>query len=324
MSTELRSRRILVTGGGGFLGGHLLEELARRGARSLVAPRSSEVDLTDASATLALFQRERPDLVFHLAARVGGIGANQRHPGSFFHANMAMGLNVLESARRVGVQKAIVVGTICSYPAHAPMPLREDSLWDGYPEPTNAPYGVAKRALLVMAQAYRQEYGCNFVVVLPVNLYGPRDNFDLETSHVIPAMIRKFLHARQAGLDEVVLWGDGSPTREFLYVTDAARGLALAAERYDRAEPINLGSGAEISIRELALKIAHKTAFGGRIVWDPTRPNGQVRRVLDVRRAREQLGFDASVGLDDGLDETLRWFAACEKGASVSARCEGL
>jgi GDP-L-fucose synthase len=308
MTVQLRNAKVLVTGGSGFLGSHVCEELERRGANKLVVPRSRDVDLTDGPAVRALFDREKPDLVIHLAASVGGIGANQRHPGKFFYDNMAMGLHVLEEARRHDTSKVVVAGTICAYPKFAPIPFREDDLWNGYPEETNAPYGVAKKALLVMAQSYRQEYGSNFVMLFPVNLYGPRDNFDLESSHVIPAMIRKFTSARDAKEASVTLWGDGSPTREFLYVRDAARGLVEAAEKYDDAEPVNLGAGFEISMRDLAEKIADKVGYRGKVVWDTSRPNGQPRRMLDVTRARERFGFVAQVSFDQGLDETIAWY----------------
>jgi GDP-L-fucose synthase len=307
-SSPFSAQKILVTGGSGFLGSHVVEELERRGARQVVVPRSRDADLTDRGATHALFAEHQPDLVFHLAAKVGGIGANQKSPGTFFRDNMAMGLNVLEEARLAGTRKLVIAGTICAYPKFAPVPFREDDLWNGYPEETNAPYGVAKKALLVMAQAYRQEFGSNFVMLFPVNLYGPRDNFDLESSHVIPAMIRKFIEAQSAGRGEVVLWGDGSPTREFLYVEDAARGLVMAAESYDDAEPVNLGAGFEIAMRDLAGKIAEKTGFEGRIVWDSNRPNGQPRRMLDVARAKERFGFVAATSFDEGLDSTIRWY----------------
>ncbi|HEV8247234.1 MAG TPA: GDP-L-fucose synthase [Polyangiaceae bacterium] len=309
MATDLEKAKVLVTGASGFLGSHVLEELARRGVTRLVRPRSSEVDLTDARATRALFERERPDLVLHLAAKVGGIGANAKYPGTFFRDNMAMGLNVLEEARRAKTGKMVIAGTICAYPKFAPLPFREEDLWNGYPEETNAPYGIAKKALLVMAQAYRQEFGSNFVMLFPVNLYGPRDNFDLESSHVIPAMIRKFSNAKARGDRQVVLWGDGTPTREFLYVADAARGLVDAAERYDDGDPVNLGAGFEISMRELALEIAKRIGFQGDIVWDASRPNGQPRRMLDVTRARERFGFVASVSLGEGLTRTIEWYA---------------
>lgn len=314
---------VLVTGGSGFLGSHVVEELRSRGVRDILVPRSRECDLTDAAATRDLFTRARPGLVIHLAARVGGIGANRRRPGTFFRDNMAMGLHVLEEARRAGTPKVVITGTVCAYPKYAPVPFREENLWDGYPEETNAPYGVAKKALLVMAQAYRQEFGSNFVMVLPVNLYGPGDNFDLEDSHVIPAMIRKFVEAAIRGERAVTLWGDGTPTREFLYVQDAARGLVLAAERYDGAEPVNLGAGFEISIRDLARTIADTAGFGGEIVWDQSRPNGQPRRRLDVSRARERFGFVAQTGLAEGIERTVAWYRAnrelfCNRESSSS------
>ena len=308
MAIELRTARVLVTGGAGFLGGRVVEELRDAGATHITVPRSRDVDLTDAAATRRLFEAARPDLVLHLAARVGGIGANQRHPGTFFRDNLAMGLHVLEEARRSGTQKVVITGTICAYPKFAPVPFREDDLWNGYPEETNAAYGIAKKALLVMAQAYRQEFGSNFVMLLPVNLYGPRDNFDLESSHVIPAMIRKFVSAQSAGVSDVLLWGDGSPTREFLYVDDAARGLVQAALHYDAPEPVNLGAGFEISMQELARQIAEKVGYDGQIVWDSSRPNGQPRRSLDVSRAKERFGFQARVSLSEGLDRTIRWY----------------
>jgi GDP-L-fucose synthase len=315
------SGRILVTGGSGFLGSHVIEELARRGARDIIAPRASEADLTDAVATRGLFASARPDLVIHLAAKVGGIGANRRLPGTFFRDNMAMGLHVLEEARRAGTGKVVVAGTICAYPKFAPVPFKEDDLWNGYPEETNAPYGVAKKALLVMAQAYRQEFGSNFVVVFPVNLYGPRDNFHLEDSHVIPAMIRKFVDAMARGEERVDLWGDGTPTREFLYVEDAARGLCDAAERYDDPDPVNLGAGFEISMMDLAIKIARAVGYSGDIQWDRSRPNGQPRRCLDVSRARERFGFESTTGLDDGLAKTIAWYR--EHQAEIAARESG-
>jgi GDP-L-fucose synthase len=312
---QLQGKKILVTGGSGFLGGQVLRCLEKEGADRIVAPRAREFDLCDQAATRALFERERPELVVHLAARVGGIGANQRHPGTFFHDNMAMGLHVLEQSRIHGVEKVVIAGTICAYPKFAPIPFREDDLWNGYPEETNAPYGVAKKALLVMAQAYRQEFGSNFVMLFPVNLYGPRDNFDLESSHVVPAMIRKFEEARLAGKPSVNLWGDGSPTREFLYVDDAARGLVLALQVYNDPDPVNLGAGFEISMAELAKKIAEATGFRGEVLWDTSRPNGQPRRMLDTSRARERLGFQAAVSFDDGLRETIRWYRSQNPGS---------
>jgi GDP-L-fucose synthase len=308
MAIQLGTARVLVTGGAGFLGSHVVEALRAAGAQHISVPRSLDVDLTDALATRRLFEALRPQLVLHLAAKVGGIGANQKHPGTFFRDNLAMGLNVLEEARRAGTDKVVVAGTICAYPKFAAVPFREDDLWNGYPEETNAPYGIAKKALLVMAQAYRQEFGSNFVMLFPVNLYGPRDNFDLESSHVIPAMIRKFLTAQATDAPEVVLWGDGSPTREFLYVDDAARGLVQAAQYYDDADPVNIGAGFEISMRELARLIAAKVGYTGTTVWDTSRPNGQPRRMLDVSRAKERFGFQAEVSFDDGLARTIRWY----------------
>jgi GDP-L-fucose synthase len=308
MSQRWSNRRVVVTGGSGFLGSHVVEELQRRGARDVIAPRSRDYDLTDAAATRRLFEDTRPDVVVHLAAKVGGIGANRRHPGTFFRDNMAMGLHVLEQARIARTPKVVVAGTICAYPKFAPVPFREEDLWNGYPEETNAPYGIAKKALLVMAQAYRQEFGSNFVMVFPVNLYGPRDNFDLEDSHVIPAMIRKFADAAARGEHEVSLWGDGSPTREFLYVADAALGIVLAAERYDDPDPVNLGAGFEIAMRDLAAKIGQMTGYTGSIRWDASRPNGQPRRMLDVSRARERFGFTAETSLDEGLARTIAWW----------------
>jgi GDP-L-fucose synthase len=310
MLQDFEHRRFLVTGGGGFLGSHVVQALARRGAREVFAPRAREYDLTDMAATRAMFERLRPDVVIHLAAKVGGIGANRRHPGTFFRDNMAMGLHVLEQARIAGTPKVVIAGTVCAYPKFAPVPFREDDLWNGYPEETNAPYGVAKKALLVMAQSYRQEFGSNFVMVFPVNLYGPGDNFDLEDSHVIPAMIRKFVDAQARGERSVTLWGDGTPTREFLYVEDAAEGILLAAERYDHPDPVNLGTEEELSMLSLATMLSAACGYDGEIVWDTTRPNGQPRRKLDVSRARERFGFVARTPFADGIARTIEWYRA--------------
>jgi GDP-L-fucose synthase len=306
--TELRGRRILVTGGAGFLGSHLIEELAAAGADDVVVPRSRDVDLTDQKATEQLFDQEHPDIVFHLAAEVGGIGANRANPGRYFYANMMMGAHVAEECRRHEVEKLIVAGTVCAYPKFTPVPFKEEDLWDGYPEETNAPYGVAKKALLVMLQSYRAQYGLNGIYLLPANLYGPRDNFDLETSHVIPALIRKFAEAVASGAREVVVWGTGSASREFLYVSDAARALLLAAERYDDAEPINVGTGVEVTIRSLVEQVAELTGFDGEIVWDSSKPDGQPRRALDTSKAKELFGFTAAVGITEGLQATLDWW----------------
>lgn len=303
-----RGRRVVVTGGAGFLGSVLVGRLRAAGAEVFV-PQHADYDLTDPVASARLFADARPRKMFHLAATVGGIGANRASPGQFFYENMAMGLNVVEGARRYGqLEKLVIVGTTCSYPGEAPVPIREADLWSGYPEPTNAPYGIAKRALLVMAQAYRAQYGLNAIYLIPANLYGPGDDFDPETSHVIPALIRKCVEAVDEGRDEIVAWGDGNPTREFLHVRDAARGLVLAAERYEDADPANLGTGEEISIRELLEKIAGLTGFRGRIVWDASKPGGQRRRRLEVSRAKEAFGFVAEVPLAEGLRETIEWY----------------
>ncbi len=295
--------RVLVTGGGGFLGSHLVERLESDGHDVFVG-RSREYDLTRFDDAERLFADAQPELVFHLAAEVGGIGANRANPGRYWYANLMMGAHVLELARTHAVQKLVIAGTVCAYPKFTPVPFSEDDLWSGYPEETNAPYGVAKKSVLVGANAYREQYGLDAIFLLPANLYGPRDNFDLDSSHVIPALIRKMIEAD----GDVTLWGDGSPTREFLFVDDCAEGLLLAAERYDGAAPVNLGTGVETSIRELAEAIADLTGFAGDIVWDTSMPNGQPRRSLDASRARELFGFEASTSLRDGLEKTIAWY----------------
>jgi GDP-L-fucose synthase len=299
--------RTLITGGGGFLGTHLLERLRAEGLDPFVA-RRRDYDLTQADAAERLWRDVQPELAFHLAAEVGGIGANRATPGRFWYANLLMGVHVLEAARRAGTEKLVLVGTVCAYPKHAPVPFREETFWDGYPEETNAPYGVAKKTLLVGAQSYRDQYGLNTVYLVPVNLYGPGDNFDLESSHVIPALIRKMGEAAERNEPSVMLWGDGSPTREFLYVEDCAEGLWRAAERYDGAEPVNLGSGEEISIRDLAQLVADLVGFAGEITWDVSKPNGQPRRRLDVTRAEQLFGFRAVTPLRQGLERTIAWY----------------
>jgi GDP-L-fucose synthase len=305
---ELATQRIVVSGGAGFLGTYVVARLRQRGCRQVFVPRSKDYDLREAGAIARLFEDLRPDVIVHLAAVVGGIGANRANPGRFFYDNAIMGIQMMEFARRAAVKKFVAVGTICSYPKFTPVPFNEDDLWDGYPEETNAPYGLAKKMLLVQAQAYRAQYGFNAIYPMLVNLYGPGDNFDVESSHVIPAMIRKCLEATERGDSTITFWGDGSPTREFLYVDDAAEGLVLATERYDGPEPANLGSGEEWSIADLATVIADVVGYRGRIVWDTSKPNGQPRRCLDVRRAEKFFGFKAAVDLREGIERTVSWY----------------
>ena len=300
--------RIVVTGGSGFLGRHVLAELERRGYRSSFAPRKAEYDLTREVDVARLYADVRPDIVLHLAAVVGGIGANRENPGRFFYDNLLMGALTMEHARRAGVQKYVAIGTICCYPKFTPVPFREEDLWNGYPEETNAPYGLAKKMLLVQAQAYRQQYGFNAVFLLPVNLYGPGDNFDPDSSHVIPALIRRFIEARDERRPFVEVWGDGSATREFLYAEDAARAIVLAMEEYESPEPINIGAGFEIAIRDLAHKIRSLVGYAGEIRWDTSKPNGQPRRSLDVSRAELSFGFRATTSFDEGLSHTINWY----------------
>ncbi len=303
-----QNRRVCVTGGAGFLGRFILAELRRRGANEIFVPTIEKYDLVDPASIDRMLADSRPDVIIHLAAKVGGIGANRAHPAEFFYDNLMMGVQLMHRAWQTGVSKFVAIGTVCAYPKFTPVPFREDDLWNGYPEETNAPYGLAKKMLLVQAQTYREQYGYDAIFLLPVNLYGPWDNFDLETSHVIPAMIRKFMEAQQAGRDEVTLWGDGSPTREFIYAADAAEGIVRAAETYSGPLPVNIGSGSEISIRDLAGLIARLTGFNGRIVWDTSKPNGQPRRGLDTSRARELFGFTAGTSFEDGLRETIAWY----------------
>ena len=305
---DLREKRVVVTGGGGFLGSFLVDRLRQLGCERVMVPRKREFDLTAMDGIEKMFAAFQPEVIFHLAAVVGGIGANKVNPGSFFYQNAIMGIQLIEAARIHRVEKTIVAGSICSYPKFTPVPFKEEDLWNGYPEETNAPYGIAKKSLLVMCQAYRQQYGMNAIFLMPVNLYGPRDNFDLESSHVIPALIRKAVEARDRGVNELVCWGDGSPTREFLYVEDAAEGLITAAEKYDGEEPVNLGSGFEVSIKDLTEKITRLAGFHGSLVWDTARPNGQPRRMLDTTRAAGLFGFRAKVNLEAGLEKTIAWY----------------
>lgn len=310
------NKRVCVTGGAGFLGSFVVDELRRKGVPNVFVPRSADYDLTTEAGVARMFRDAEPDVFIHLAAVVGGIGANKDNPGSFFYANAMMGIQSIEYARRHKVEKTVIAGTICAYPKFTPVPFREHDLWNGYPEETNAPYGIAKKALLVQCQAYREQYGMNAVYLLPVNLYGPRDNFDLHSSHVIPALIRKCVEAKQRGDSELRAWGDGTPTREFLYVEDAARGVVMAAENYDGSEPVNLGSGMEISIRDLTETIARLCDFTGKIVWEVDKPNGQPRRQLDVTRAEAAFGFKATTPFEDGLRETIDWYKA-RSGAAL-------
>ncbi len=315
--TDLQRKRILVTGGHGFLGGWLVERLRQAGCRDILAPSRAECDLARCGAAEQLFGHYKPQVVIHAAAAVGGIGANQRNPGFFFYANAIMGIELIEAARRHQAEKVVVLGTICAYPRVTPVPFREDDLWQGYPEEVTAPYGIAKKALLVQCQAYRKQYGMCSIFLLPVNLYGPKDHFDLENSHVVPALIRKFVDAKNHGQETVSVWGDGTATREFLYVEDAAEGIVRAAECYDKPEPVNLGSGVETSIRGLAEMIAGLVGFHGTIVWEADRPNGQSRRCLDVSRAEREFGFRAQTPLEEGLRRTIGWYSASRNAVGL-------
>ena len=304
----LTGARVVVTGGNGFLGRFVCAKLSEHGPERIVAPRSADFDLTEQEDVRRLFDTHSPDVIIHLAAEVGGIGANRSNPGRYFYANAAMGLHLIEESYRRGIEKFVQVGTVCAYPKHTPVPFKESDLWNGYPEETNAPYGIAKKALLVMLQGYREQYGLNGIYLLPVNLYGPGDNFDPETSHVIPALIRKFIDARETGSDHVVAWGTGSASREFLYVEDAAEGIVAATVGYDGPEPVNLGAGREITIRDLTELIASTTGYRGRIVWDDSKPDGQPRRMLDTTRAKELFDFEATMTLEDGIRQTVEWW----------------
>jgi GDP-L-fucose synthase len=301
-------KRICVTGGAGFLGTHLIENLRARGADEIFIPTIDSYDLVDPDAIQRMLSDSDPDVIIHLAAHVGGIGANREHPAEFFYDNLMMGVQLMHRAWEWGVEKFVAIGTVCAYPKFTPVPFKEEDLWKGYPEETNAPYGLAKKMLLVQSQAYRQQYGFNSIFLLPVNLYGPGDNFDPRSSHVIPALIHKCVEAQEAGAEHIVVWGDGSPTREFIYVEDAAEGIALATARYNESEPVNIGSGFEISIKDLAEKIARMTGFEGELVWDISKPNGQPRRALDTSRAREKFGFEAQTDFDAGLEKTIDWY----------------
>ena len=303
-----QKKRVCVTGGAGFLGSFVVDKLRQRGAKDIFVPLVSQYNLVEKEAIERMLDDSRPDLIIHLAAQVGGIGANREHPAEFFYNNLMMGSLLMHLAWLRGIEKLVSIGTICAYPKYTPVPFHEEDLWNGYPEETNAPYGLAKKMQLVQSQAYRQQYGFNSIYLLPVNLYGPRDNFDPRSSHVIPANILKCIEAREAGQPEIVVWGDGSPTREFLYVEEAAEGILLAAEHYNSSEPVNLGSGFEISIRDLVELIARLCGYTGRLVFDPTKPNGQPRRALDISRAQAAFGFKAQVNFVDGLRQTIAWY----------------
>ena len=305
---KLTGTKAVVTGGAGFLGSHLVEKMRGRGASDIFVPRSKDYDLTQPEAVSRMYDEAQPDIVIHLAAVVGGIGANREHPGEFFYKNLMMGVQLIEEARRRDIEKFVSIGTICAYPKHTPVPFKEENLWDGYPEETNAPYGLAKKMLLVQCRSYGDQYGFNGIYLLPVNLYGPRDDFDLETSHVIPALVRKCIEAREDGRDHITAWGTGRPSREFLYVKDAAEGILQATEHYNKPEPVNIGSGMEITIKDLVERIADLTGFKGDIRWDASKPDGQPRRCLDTSRAYEEFGFQAETPFDEGLRKTIEWY----------------
>jgi GDP-L-fucose synthase len=303
-----QGKNVCVTGGAGFLGSYVIEKLKQRGATQVFVPKVEEYNLVQQADIIRMLDNARPDVVIHLAASVGGIGANREHPADFFYDNLMMGVQLIHESWKKGVEKVVAIGTICAYPKFTPIPFKEENLWNGYPEETNAPYGLAKKMLLVQAQAYRQQYGFNTIYLLPVNLYGPRDNFNPASSHVIPALVRRYMEAKEEGLEEVVNWGDGSPTREFVYAEDAAEGIVLAAERYNGSEPVNIGSGNEISIKDLAGKIATLIGYEGKLTWDTSKPNGQPRRMLDTQRAFDYFGFRAAMTFDEGLRRTIDWY----------------
>jgi GDP-L-fucose synthase len=306
-----REKKVMVTGGAGFLGSQVVAQLQDAGCTDIFVPRSKDYDLVQQQAVQAAIRDANPDLIIHLAARVGGIGANMAHPAEFFYDNLMMGVQLVHEAWRAGVQKVAIVGTVCSYPKFTPVPFSEDNLWNGYPEETNAPYGLAKKMLLVQSQTYRQQYGFNSIFLVPVNLYGPGDNFDPESSHVIPALIKKCVDAQEQGEDQIVVWGTGSPTREFFYVEDAAQGIVMASELYNKSDPVNLGSGMEISIKDLVHLIAKLTGFQGKVVWDSSKPDGQPRRCLDTSKAQRDFGFQATTGFEEGLRQTIEWYRHC-------------
>lgn len=305
---QIKEKRIVVTGGAGFLGKHVVNKLQKEGCKHIFTPRSKEFDLTKENGIIKMLTAFKPDIIIHLAAVVGGIGANQKNPGKFFYENLIMGAQLMEQSRIFGIEKFVAIGTICSYPKFTPVPFKEDDLWNGYPEETNAPYGLAKKMMLVQSQAYREQYGFNSIFLLPVNLYGPGDNFDLETSHVIPAIIRKFIEAKEKGEPRVTLWGSGNVTREFIYVEDAAEGIILATKKYNESYPVNIGSGQEITVKELAARVKVLTGYDGEIVWDESKPDGQPRRRLDIDYAKEKIGFEANTFLMEGLQKTIKWY----------------